>query len=94
MFVFSFFRKNGLIKSCSSSEHLSEHKISWSYVDWCKFYIQLKSLNVRHFVMVADTALKLLRQGHLQWHDLPTEFYKIYQLVQKLIGKTHTQTGW
>jgi hypothetical protein len=58
MFVFFVFDKNGLIKSCSSSEDLSVHKISWSHVDWCKFCIQLRSLNVRHFGMVEGTGLK------------------------------------
>jgi hypothetical protein len=31
MFVFLFSRKSGLFNSCSSSEDLSEHNISWSY---------------------------------------------------------------
>jgi hypothetical protein len=52
MFPFFVFRKNAPIKSCSSSEDLSEYKISGYYVDWCKFYTHLKSLNVGHFVMV------------------------------------------
>jgi hypothetical protein len=90
MFVFFVFRKNALVKSCSSSEGLSEYKIPWYYVEWCKFYIHLKSLYVRHFGMVAATALKLWHRGHLQWHDLPSEFYKIYQLLQNLIGWTGT----
>jgi hypothetical protein len=45
-----------LIKICSSSEDLSEYKISCPYVDWCKFCIHFKSVNVRHFEMVAATA--------------------------------------
>jgi hypothetical protein len=49
MFVFLFSRKSGLFNSCSSPEDLSEHNISWSCVDWCKFCIHLRSLNVRHF---------------------------------------------
>jgi hypothetical protein len=40
-------------KSCLSSEYLSEYKISWSYIDWLKFCIHLRSLNVRHFGVVA-----------------------------------------
>jgi hypothetical protein len=55
MFPFFAFRKSGIIKSCSSSEDLTEYKISWPYVDWCKFYIHLKGLNVHHFGMVAAT---------------------------------------
>jgi hypothetical protein len=58
MFVFFIFDKNGLNKSCSSFEDLSVYKISWSYVDWCKFCIHLRSLNVRHFGMVEGTGLK------------------------------------
>jgi hypothetical protein len=60
MFVFFVFHKNGLYKSCSSSEDLSEYKISWSYVERCKSCIDLRSLNVRHFGMVAATALKIV----------------------------------
>jgi hypothetical protein len=58
MFVFFVFDKNDLIKSCSSFEDLSVYKISWSHVDWCKFFIHLRSLNVRHFRMVEGTGLK------------------------------------
>jgi hypothetical protein len=58
MFVFFVFDKNGLIKSCSSFEALSVYKISWSHVDWWKFCIHLRSLNVRHFGMVEGTGLK------------------------------------
>jgi hypothetical protein len=58
IFVFFVFDKNGLIKSCSSFEDLSVHKISWSHVDWRKFCILLRSLNVRHFGMVEDTGLR------------------------------------
>jgi hypothetical protein len=32
------------------------------------------------------------RRGHLQWHDLPTDFHKIYQLFQELLRETHRQT--
>jgi hypothetical protein len=42
-------------------------------------------LKLRHYI--------LWRRGHLQWHELPTEFHKkTYQLVQKLVGgQTHEQ---
>jgi hypothetical protein len=60
MFVFLFFRKSYLIKRCSSSEGLSVYKISWSHVDWCKFCIHLRSLNVHYFGMVEATRLKLM----------------------------------
>jgi hypothetical protein len=58
MFVFFVFDKNGLIKSCSSFEDISVYKISCFHVDWCKFCIHLRSLNVRHFGMVEGTELK------------------------------------
>jgi hypothetical protein len=58
MFVFYVFDKNGLIKSCSSFEDLLVYKISWSHVDWCKFCIHLRRLNVRHFGMIEGTGLK------------------------------------
>jgi hypothetical protein len=51
MFVFFVSDKNGLIKSCSAFEDLSVYKISWYHVDWCKFCIHLRSLNV-HFGML------------------------------------------
>jgi hypothetical protein len=38
----------------------------------------LRSSNVRHFGMIAATALKLQHRGDLQWHDLRTEFQKKY----------------
>jgi hypothetical protein len=58
MFVFFVFDKNDVIKSCSSSEVLSVYKVSCSRVDWYKFFIHLRSLNVRHFVMVEGTGLE------------------------------------
>jgi hypothetical protein len=41
----------------SSSEDLSEYKLSWPYGDWCKFCVHLRSLNVRHF---GATELKVM----------------------------------
>jgi hypothetical protein len=39
----------------------------------------------------AATELKLWRRGHLQWHELPTEFHEIYRLIQKFVeGQTDT----
>jgi hypothetical protein len=58
MFVFFVSYKNGLTKSCSSFEDISVYKISWSHVEWCKFCIHVRSLNVRHFGMVKYTGLK------------------------------------
>jgi hypothetical protein len=69
MFVFFVFDKNCLIKICSSFEDLSVYKISYSHVDWCKFCINLRSLNVRHFGMVEGTGLKstTLRSPSMAW---------------------------
>jgi hypothetical protein len=58
MLVIFVFDKNGVIESCSSFEDLSVYKIPWSHVDWCKFCIHVRSLNVHHFVMVEGTGLK------------------------------------
>jgi hypothetical protein len=46
MFVFLVSCKTGLKESCPSSEELSVYKISRSYVDWCKFCIQLSSMKI------------------------------------------------
>jgi hypothetical protein len=32
----------------------------WSHVNWCKFCIHLRSLNVRHFRIVETTGLKMM----------------------------------
>jgi hypothetical protein len=66
---FLFFDKNDLIKSCSSFEELSVYKISWSHVDWCKFCIHLRSLNVRHFGIVEGMGLmsKASRSPSMAW---------------------------
>jgi hypothetical protein len=91
MFVFCVFDKNSLIKSCSSFDDLSVYKISWSRVDWCKFCIHLRSLNVRHFGMVKGAGLESRHRGHLQWHDLRTEFHKNLPIGSKVIrGDTQT----
>jgi hypothetical protein len=65
-FVFFVIHKNGFIKSCSSFEDLSAFNISWSHVELCKFYLHLRSLNVRHYGMSECTELEIWRQGHLQ----------------------------
>jgi hypothetical protein len=69
MFVFFVFDKNGLIKSCLSFEDLSVYKNSCYHVDWCKFCIHLRSLNVRHFGMVEGTGLKSTasRSPSMEW---------------------------
>jgi hypothetical protein len=41
--------------------------------------------------MVEAKKLKVWRRGHLQWHDLRTEFHKIYELVQSELGDTDGQ---
>jgi hypothetical protein len=60
------------------------------------FFDHLRSFNVSHFGMVAATALKLCCHGHLQWHDLYTEFNKNVLIGSEVGGGegAHTQTGW
>jgi hypothetical protein len=58
MFVFFVSDKNDFIKSCSSFEDVSVYKISWNHVEWCKFCIHLRSLNVRHLGILEGTGLK------------------------------------
>jgi hypothetical protein len=87
IFVFFVSDKNGLIKSCTSFEDLSVYKMSWSHVDWCKFCIQLRSLNARHFGTVEGTGLKSTasRSPSMAW-PLYWISWKTNQLVQKLLG--------
>jgi hypothetical protein len=56
-FIFFTFHENGLHKCCSSFEDVSVYNISWSFVDWFKFYIHLRSLNVNQFGMVEAVGL-------------------------------------
>jgi hypothetical protein len=103
MFVFFVFDKNGLIKSCSSFEDLSVYRISWSHVDWCKFCIQIRSLNVRHFGMVEGTGLKITesRSTSMAWppYQIPyksTNWFKSYWGGggdTKTEGQTDRQAG-
>jgi hypothetical protein len=58
MSVFLALHMNGKIKICSAFEDLSAYKMSLSHVDWCKFCIHLRSLNVRHFRMFQATGLR------------------------------------
>jgi hypothetical protein len=73
MFVFFVFDKSGLIKSCLSFEDLWVHKISWSHVNWCKFYVHIRSLNVRNSVMVEVPGLKgtASRSPSMAWPPYP-----------------------
>jgi len=45
--------------------------------------------------MAEATVLKLWHRGHLQWHDLPTEFHKNLPTDLKVDKgrKTHRQDG-
>jgi hypothetical protein len=47
-----------------------------------------------HFGMVAATALKTWRRGHLQWHELPTKFHKNLPIYSEIETGKDTQTGW
>jgi hypothetical protein len=96
MFVFFIFDKNGLIKSCSSFEDLSVYKISCSHLDWWKFCIHLRNLNVRHFGMVESCGIK--KYGlEVIFNDMTflLNFIKSTNWFKSIRGKTRTdrQTG-
>jgi hypothetical protein len=84
MFAFFVFRENGPITGGSSSEDLSECKISWSYVDWSKFCVHLRryppfwnglSYSIQNYgVVVTFYGITSL-----------LNFIKLYLFVQKLI---------
>jgi hypothetical protein len=91
-----FLTKMVLLKVVHPLKICQFFKFSWYHVEWCKFCIHLRSLNVRHCLMVEGTGLKSMHQGRLQWHDLPTEFHKNLPIGSKVIrGDTQTdrQTG-
>jgi hypothetical protein len=62
------FHKSGLSKNCSSSVALSEY-ISRSYVDCCKFCINIWSSDIHQTGVVKPIALKImaLRSSSMAW---------------------------
>jgi hypothetical protein len=50
--------------------------------------VPLFRLNVCHFRAFAGTGLRYMALRPSSMHDLPTEFHKVYQLVEKLLGGT------
>jgi hypothetical protein len=64
--------------------------MSWSYVDWCKIYIHLRSLNFSHFGMVAATALKTMASRS----PLMNFIHKNLPVGSEVVRGTNTQTGW
>jgi hypothetical protein len=90
-FVFLVFYKSELIKSCSSFHDLSAYKISWPYVDGCKFCIHPRSLNVHHPGSVESTGLKVCRCDHLLWNDLSTKFHKNLLIDSEIRGDIQTE---
>jgi hypothetical protein len=50
---------------------------SLSGVDWCKFCIHLRSLNIRHYGTVEGMELEIMESGSLQWHHISAEFHEI-----------------
>jgi hypothetical protein len=71
------------------SQHTKFHDTT---LTGAKFCIHLKSLNVRHFGMDKTMGLKLRRRCHVQWHKVLRNFINIYLWIQKLMGKSHTNT--
>jgi hypothetical protein len=88
---FKLSHKNGVVTL------LTGVNSSRSHVDWCKFRIHLRSLNVGRFGTVAATVLKIVARGHLQWHVHPTEFHENLQTGLKVSGAhirhAHRQRG-
>jgi hypothetical protein len=66
-------------------------------LDWRKFYIHLRSLNVSNFQTVEAKGLKnVWRRSDLQWHGLPNDFHRNLTDL-KISGEKHRradgQTG-
>jgi hypothetical protein len=53
---------------------VTKFNASCSHVEWCKFYIHLRSLNIRHFGMVEATRLKILASRPPSRAWCPAEF--------------------
>jgi hypothetical protein len=47
--------------------------------------MHFSSLNVCNFGMIEDEGFKCKASGHLQWHDLHTEFHKNLLIGSKVI---------
>jgi hypothetical protein len=62
---------------------------SLNSLDWCRFCIHLKSLNLHHFKTVETLGQNLRRRSHLQWHDLPDDFYENLPFGLKVISEGH-----
>jgi hypothetical protein len=92
MFVFLVFPKNGLIKSFSSFQDLSACKISWSHVEWHKFFIHLESLNVRDFGVVEATRLRIMESRSPSTPRNSTEFHENLSVCSKAVWRTDMQT--
>jgi hypothetical protein len=87
MFIFFLvFHKSVITKTCLSFEDLSAYKIIWSYIDWCKFCIHLRILNVTFFngcsYGIKNYGVEVTFNGMTSLLNV----IKIYQLVQKFKG--------
>jgi hypothetical protein len=58
--------------------------MSWSHVDWCKFCIHVRSLNVRHFGMIKNYGVEVTSNAMTS----VLNFINIYLLFQNLIQRT------
>jgi hypothetical protein len=77
--------------STLTQELYSFHNSSCSHVEWCKFFIHLRSLNDCHIGTVEAMTLKIWLRGHLQWHDLLAEFHENLPTGSKLISGGHKE---
>jgi hypothetical protein len=93
--LFVFFHKNGLIKSCSSSEDLSEYKMSMVLCSVVK--LPHSPQKFEHLPFLNGCSYGIKKYGvKVTFNGMTSllNFISIYQLVQKLMGgQTHRQDG-
>jgi hypothetical protein len=81
MSVFFVSRKSGGIKSLKIYQHTTFHGPTFTGASFASIS-EVWTSTILNWSKLRT--YKLWTRGHRQWHDLPTEFHKIYQLVQKL----------
>jgi hypothetical protein len=64
-----------------------------SKAEWCRYCIQLRTLNLNHFKMVEAMGSKLQHLSSLQWHHQLTKFHENLPIDSEVICG-YTQTEW